>query len=210
MDLLENLRRRRVLAIVRGDDPIAALGSLRVLAEEGIDLLEVSLTGRDALPVLERARRELGDVVALGAGTVMTAADAHSAIDAGATYLVTPGLSAGAREGVRLGVPVLIGALTPTEVTAAMEQGASAIKLFPAQLGGPDYLRALRGPFPEVPFVPVGGIDAAAAVEYLALGAVAVGIGSPLFGDALAGGDLDALRHRAKHLRATVPLLEQP
>lgn len=210
MDLLENLRRRRVLAIVRGDDPIAALGSLRVLAEEGIDLVEVSLTSHDALSVLERARRELGDAVALGAGTVMTAADAHAAVDAGATYLVTPGLSAGAREGVRLGVPVLIGALTPTEVTAAMEQGASAIKLFPAQLGGPDYLRALRGPFPDMPFVPVGGIDAAAAVEYLALGAVAVGIGSPLFGDALAGGDLDALRHRAKYLRATVPPLEQP
>lgn len=210
MDLLENLRRRRVLAIVRGDDPIAALGSLRVLAEEGIDLVEVSLTSHDALSVLERARRELGDAVALGAGTVMTAADAHAAVDAGATYLVTPGLSAGARAGVRLGVPVLIGALTPTEVTAAMEQGASAIKLFPAQLGGPDYLRALRGPFPEVPFAPVGGIDAAAAEEYLALGAVAVGIGSPLFGDALVGGDLDALRHRAKHLRATVPPLEQP
>lgn len=209
MDLLENLRRRRVLAIVRGDDPIAALGSLRVLAEEGIDLLEVSLTGRDALPVLERARRELGDVVALGAGTVMTAADAHAAVDAGATYLVTPGLSAGAREGVRLGVPVLVGALTPTEVGTAMEQGACAVKLFPAQLGGPDYLRALRGPFPEVPFVPVGGVDATAALKYLELGALAVGVGSPLLGDALTGGDLDALRHRAKHLRATVPPLER-
>lgn len=207
MDLLSQLRRRRLLAILRGDDPDAALAAVRILAEEGIDLVEVSLTGRDALSVVRQARAELGNTVAVGAGTIMTAADAKTAVDAGASYLVTPGLSEGAKEGVRLGVPVLIGALTPTEVGTAMEYGACAVKLFPAQLGGPDYLRALRGPFPEVPFVPVGGIDAETAVSYLERGALAVGIGSPLLGDALAGGDLDALRARARQLRAAIPPL---
>jgi 2-dehydro-3-deoxyphosphogluconate aldolase/(4S)-4-hydroxy-2-oxoglutarate aldolase len=88
--------------------------------------------------------------------------------------------------------------LTPTEVHSAMDRGAAAIKLFPASLGGPRYLSALRDPFPGVPFVPVGGVDADAARDYLGRGAVAVGVGSPLVGDAASGGDLAALRERAR------------
>jgi 2-dehydro-3-deoxyphosphogluconate aldolase/(4S)-4-hydroxy-2-oxoglutarate aldolase len=204
MDLLTQLRRRRLLAILRGNDPAATLAAVHILAEEGIDLIEVSLTSRDALTVIERARAELGDVASMGAGTVLTAADAKAAVAAGASFLVTPGLSAGAADGARLGVPVLTGALTPTEVAAAMEQGACAVKLFPAHLGGPEYLHALRRPFPDIPFVPVGGIDAAAALTYFDRGAVAVGVGSPLLGDALSGGALDELRERARHFRSVV------
>jgi 2-dehydro-3-deoxyphosphogluconate aldolase / (4S)-4-hydroxy-2-oxoglutarate aldolase len=201
--LLERLRRRRLLAIVRGSDPEAALASMRVLAGEGIDLIEVSLTTVDALSVIRRAATEMGGQLGLGAGTVLTVADAQAAVEAGAAYLVTPGLSAGAREGVRLGVPVLVGALTPSEVVAAVELGATAVKLFPAaQFGGPSYLRALRAPFPEVPFVPVGGVTAEAVPDYLAAGAVAVGVGSPLTGDSADGGDLLALAERARALRA--------
>lgn len=201
MTLVERLRDRRRLAIVRGGDPDAALASLRVLAEEGIDLVEVSLTTAGALSVIQRAAAENSG--GLGAGTVLTAADAQAAVEAGATYLVTPGLGAGAREGVRLGVPVLVGALTPSEVIAAVELGATAVKLFPAaELGGPAYLRALRAPFPEVPFVPVGGVTLDDVPAYLAAGAIAVGVGSPLVGDAADGGSLDALRARARALRA--------
>jgi len=207
VNLLSQLRQQRLLAIVRGDDPAAVLASARVLADEGIRLIEISLTSRSAVSVLSRARLELGDSIALGAGTVVTTADACAAVAAGASYLVTPCTGAGAREGRRLGTPVLVGALTPTEVVTALDDGASAVKLFPAQLGGPDYLRALRAPFPEVPFVPVGGVDLAAAHEYLAHGAVAVGLGSPLLGDAPDGGDLAALRFRARELRAAVPPL---
>jgi 2-dehydro-3-deoxyphosphogluconate aldolase/(4S)-4-hydroxy-2-oxoglutarate aldolase len=100
-------------------------------------------------------------------------------------------------ESVARGIPVLAGALTPTEVVTAMRLGATAVKLFPASFGGPAYLRALRDPLPGVPVVPVGGVDASLAAEYLAAGAVAVGVGSPLVGDAARGGDLDALRARA-------------
>jgi len=196
VSLLAQLYRRRLLAIVRAGDPETALAIVRVLAEEGIDLVEISLTSADALSVIRRAAA--GGATGLGAGTVLSAAQAQAAIDAGASYLVTPGLSAGAREGVRLGVPVLVGALTPSEVVAAVELGATAVKLFPvAQLGGPSYLRALRAPFPDVPFVAVGGVSAEAVPAYLAAGATAVGVGSPL-----TGGSLDTLPERARAMLA--------
>lgn len=116
--------------------------------------------------------------------------------------MVTPGLGTGVDEAVRQGVPVLAGVITPTEVMAADAAGVAALKLFPGSVGGPVYLRALRAPFPDLPFVPVGGVDSAAAAEYLSSGAVAVGIGSPLIGDAADGGDLDALRRRAAEFLA--------
>ncbi|GAA0382583.1 bifunctional 4-hydroxy-2-oxoglutarate aldolase/2-dehydro-3-deoxy-phosphogluconate aldolase [Microbispora corallina] len=198
---LETLAERRLLAIVRGADPEAALRAVTTLAEEGVDLVEVSLVTPGALSVIARARRKLGDAALLGAGTVLTADDARRAADAGAAYLVTPAVSEAVAAGHALGLPVLAGALTPTEVVAALAAGATAVKLFPASLGGVPYLRALRDPFPAVPFVPVGGVSAEDAVAYLRAGAVAVGVGSPLVGDAAAGGSLDALRSRAAAFR---------
>ncbi|WP_213456361.1 bifunctional 4-hydroxy-2-oxoglutarate aldolase/2-dehydro-3-deoxy-phosphogluconate aldolase [Rhizomonospora bruguierae] len=209
MDLLTQLRRHRLLAVVRGADPAAALASIHVLADEGIPLAEVSLTGTDALAVVSRARAELGDRIILGVGTVVSAADAQAAANAGAAYLVTPCVSAGAAEAANLGLPVVVGALTPTEVATAVDLGAAAVKLFPAELGGPAYLRALRAPFPKVPFVPFGGVHAAAARTYLEGGAVAVGVGSPLLGDAPDGGGLDELRARARGLLAALPPLPE-
>jgi 2-dehydro-3-deoxyphosphogluconate aldolase/(4S)-4-hydroxy-2-oxoglutarate aldolase len=197
MNLLDALRTHRLLAIVRGPDPGAALAAVLVLADSGVALIEISLTGADALGTIRRARAALGPGFALGAGTVLTAADARAAADAGAAFLVTPAVAPGLGEGVRLGLPVLAGALTPTEIVQAQAGGAAAVKLFPASLGGPAYLAALRDPFPETAFVPVGGVDAERAEQYLRRGAVAVGVGSPLLGDAVHGGDPAALRARA-------------
>ncbi|RKT12204.1 2-keto-3-deoxy-phosphogluconate aldolase [Streptomyces sp. 1114.5] len=193
----------RTLAIVRGSNRDAALRTVLVLAEEGITAAEVSLTTPDALWVIEQARRELGPHATLGAGTVLTGEDAARAADAGASFLVTPGLGDDLRR-TTSELPLLIGALTPSEVIAATENGALAVKLFPASLGGPGYLKALRDPFPGVPFVSVGGVDAALARTYLAAGAVAVGVGSPLVGDAAGGGDLNALRARAAGWRTAL------
>ncbi|GGZ41501.1 bifunctional 4-hydroxy-2-oxoglutarate aldolase/2-dehydro-3-deoxy-phosphogluconate aldolase [Streptomyces bluensis] len=198
MNLVESLRRHRLLAIVRGKDPVAALRTVHTLVEEGIAVVEISLTTADALTVIRQARAALGPDALLGAGTVRSAADAARAIDAGASYLVTPAL---VDELAPYGVPLLMGALTPSEIEAALARGADAVKLFPGSVGGPGYLRALRDPFPEVPFVPVGGVDAPAARDYLARGALAVGVGSPLVGDAADGGDLDQLRVRAAEFR---------
>ncbi|MEU6141062.1 bifunctional 4-hydroxy-2-oxoglutarate aldolase/2-dehydro-3-deoxy-phosphogluconate aldolase [Streptomyces sp. NPDC047081] len=199
MDLRAALTAHRLVAIVRGDDPEAALSTVLTLAAEGVELIEISLTGRDALTVIERARQALGPDRPLGAGTVLTVEDARAAHRAGADFAVTPALGEGVGAARELGMPVLAGVMTPTEIVAARSLGADALKIFPAaQAGGPGYLKALRGPFPRELFVPVGGVDEAAALAYLAAGATAVGVGSPLIGDAADGGDIAALRERAR------------
>lgn len=204
MSFLDLLRARRIVGIVRGSDPDAALRVVLALFDEGVDVVEVSLNTADAAAVIARARSALGPDAALGAGTVRTADDAARAADAGASFAVTPALGPGTAAATARRLPVVGGAYTPSEVVAALDSGATAVKLFPASLGGVPYLRALRDPFPDVPFVPVGGVDAAAASSYLAAGAVAVGVGSPLVGDAASGGSLDTLRQRAREFRAGV------
>ncbi|MDF9279443.1 bifunctional 4-hydroxy-2-oxoglutarate aldolase/2-dehydro-3-deoxy-phosphogluconate aldolase [Arthrobacter sp. EH-1B-1] len=198
--LLDGLKRARLLAIIRGSERTASVRTAVALVEEGITYLEVSLNTPEAIEVIAAVRREVGDRAAVGAGTVLTGEDAARVADAGGQFLVTPAVTAAVDSGVLLGLPVLAGAMTPTEAFSAMDRGATAIKLFPASLGGPAYLSALRDPFPNIPFIPVGGVSAEAAAEYLARGAVAVGVGSPLIGDAAGGGDLDALRRRAQEL----------
>ncbi|WP_108988374.1 bifunctional 4-hydroxy-2-oxoglutarate aldolase/2-dehydro-3-deoxy-phosphogluconate aldolase [Streptomyces coelicoflavus] len=205
MDLRATLAAHRLVAIVRGDDADAALRTVLTLAEEGVELIEVSLTGKDALLVIERARAALGPGRPLGAGTVLTADDAVAAHRAGADFAVTPGLGEGVVAAREQGMPVLAGVMTPTDVITARTLGATALKIFPAaQAGGPAYVKALRGPFPHEILVPVGGVDEAAARAHLAAGATAVGVGSPLIGDAADGGSLDALRARARAFRAAV------
>jgi 2-dehydro-3-deoxyphosphogluconate aldolase/(4S)-4-hydroxy-2-oxoglutarate aldolase len=198
VNLREVLRQHRLMAVVGADDPHAALDSILVLADAGITLFEVPLTSKDAVGVLVRARAELGPEAVLGAGTVLTEADVVQAEQADASFIAMPGLAPALAESLRLGLPALVGALTPTEVVAASLAGAAAVKLFPASLGGPAYLRTLREPFPDCPFVPLGGVDADSVPEYLAAGALAVGVGAPLLGDAARGGDLDGLRERAQ------------
>ncbi|MFD5650171.1 bifunctional 4-hydroxy-2-oxoglutarate aldolase/2-dehydro-3-deoxy-phosphogluconate aldolase [Streptomyces sp. NPDC127039] len=200
--LLRRLRRTRLAAIVRGPDPDAALRTVLALLDEGVSLVEVSLNTADALGVIRRAAAEAGPTAFVGAGTVLTEDDVARAREAGASWIVTPALTESVAASVRVVLPVLAGALAPTEAVAARRAGADAVKLFPASIGGPAYLKALRDPFPNLPFVPVGGVDLTGAGQYLAHGAVAVGVGSPLVGDAARGGDLDALRERARRFTA--------
>ncbi len=203
MDFSTALREERLVAIIRGRDPEASFRSVITLVEAGVALVEVSLSGTDALKVIERARAELGDEAWLGAGTVVTEEDAQRASQAGANLIVTPGLGPGCTASLAQGLPVLAGVLTPSEICEAAATDAAALKIFPASaLGGPDYLKALRGPFPDLPFVPVGGVGVAETEAYLKLGAVAVGVGSPLIGDAADGGDLGELRRRAAEFKA--------
>jgi 2-dehydro-3-deoxyphosphogluconate aldolase/(4S)-4-hydroxy-2-oxoglutarate aldolase len=210
MDLHRCLQDRRLLAIVRGNDADAALRTVDVLLDSGITLLEVSLGTAGAFDVIRRVAASGGAAATIGAGTVLEADDADRAADAGATFLVTPAAGAGATRGFALRIPVLTGAFTPTEAVTAMREGAAAIKLFPAMLGGPDYLRALREPLPDVPFVPVGGVREDQVTAYLDAGAIAVGVGSPLVGDAASGGDLEALRERARLFVRALSASEAP
>lgn len=194
-DLLTLLTAHRVVAIIRGTDADAAVAAGRALVAAGIPLLEVSLTTPGAVAAIHELALLPGCFV--GAGTVVTERDAAAAAAAGATYVVTPAVTEGVAASVALGLPVLGGAQTATEALAALRAGASAVKLFPASVGGPGFLKALRDPFPGIPFVPVGGVDLEAARAYLRVGAVAVGVGGPLVGDAASGGSVDALTERA-------------
>ncbi|MHA7210428.1 bifunctional 4-hydroxy-2-oxoglutarate aldolase/2-dehydro-3-deoxy-phosphogluconate aldolase [Arthrobacter sp. MDT1-65] len=196
--LLAGLGTSRLLAIIRGTDADACFRTATALVDEGVDFLEVSLNSTDAVDVIARIRAETDGRAHIGAGTVLTADDVRRVAEAGAEFIVTPASGPSLAAATGRGIPVLAGALTPSEAYAAMSQGASAIKLFPASLGGPGYLAALRDPFPGIPFIPVGGVDQDAAVAYLGKGALAVGVGSPLIGDATGGGSLDALRRRAR------------
>jgi 2-dehydro-3-deoxyphosphogluconate aldolase / (4S)-4-hydroxy-2-oxoglutarate aldolase len=163
--------------------------------------VEVTLTSEGALEAFGRLREELPADALLGVGTVRTPADAGRAVEAGATYLIAPDFRPEVVSwAVEREVPVMPGALTPTEIAAAWGAGATAVKVFPiSAVGGPAYLKAVRAPLPEVPLVPTGGVGVDDIGTYLAAGAVAVGIGSPLLGDAGdPGGDLDALAERAR------------
>lgn len=194
----DTLRETRLLAIVRGDRPDAVRATVETLFDAGVRLVEVSITGGAALRVIGSLAGLVPEGCLLGAGTVRTEADVAGVVESGARFVVTPAVTAAVPAAVGARLPVLAGALTPTEIETALEIGATAVKLFPASLGGPAYLSALRQPFPDVPLVPVGGVGVAQARDYLARGAIAVGVGSPLVGDAASGGDLGALAERAK------------
>ncbi|GAB2604678.1 bifunctional 4-hydroxy-2-oxoglutarate aldolase/2-dehydro-3-deoxy-phosphogluconate aldolase [Streptomyces capparidis] len=201
-DFTSRLRRDGLAAIVRGRSADAALRTVVALVEEGVGLIEISLNTVDACDVIAKAVREVGEDAFIGAGTVVTRGDLLRARDAGAAWIVTPTTGDAVTAAVQQRLPVLAGALTPTEAAAAMAAGATAVKLFPASLGGHAYLRALKDPFPTMPVVPVGGVDADLVPGYFAAGALAVGVGSPLVGDAAHGGDLESLRHRARLFRS--------
>ena len=144
-----------------------------------------------------------GDVADIGVGTVVDGEQLDAAVRAGAHYLVTPIADPDlVTAATRAGVPIVPGGLTPTELFGAWRAGAAAVKIFPANVVGPGYLKDLRGPFPGIAAVPSGGVDLAGAAAWLAAGAAAVSVGGPLLGDALRGGDLAALRDRTSEFVA--------
>ncbi|MBY6682405.1 bifunctional 4-hydroxy-2-oxoglutarate aldolase/2-dehydro-3-deoxy-phosphogluconate aldolase [Rhodococcus sp. BP-316] len=195
-DALATILEDRALVVVRAPsipDPAALADAL---VAGGLRAVELTFTTPNVLDCL-RAASSSGAV--MGAGTVMTGDQARAAIDAGARFLVTPGLrpdvAAVAHE---RDVPVMMGALTPTEIMAALDLGAAAVKVFPAKLFGPSYFGDLRGPFPDVPLVPSGGVNADNAADYLARGAVAVTAGTDVVPPAaVAAGLWDNITARA-------------
>jgi len=157
-------------------------------------VVEITMTVPDALLIIREVVRSIGQRVLVGAGTVTNAAEARECLDAGARFLVSPGLSLPVFELARtLGRLAVPGALTPTEVMAAREAGARVIKIFPCgSVGGAKYLKALSGPFPDLRFIPTGGVSPSNVGEFFAAGAFAVGMGSDLI-------DARAIREGRKH-----------
>ncbi|MCT2594084.1 bifunctional 4-hydroxy-2-oxoglutarate aldolase/2-dehydro-3-deoxy-phosphogluconate aldolase [Streptomyces sp. N2-109] len=187
---------QRVLAIVRADSAERATETARALLDAGITSLEISLTTPGATGAVAALRRETGDDVMIGAGTVLDAAAARTALDAGARFLVSPNLDAEViRTGHRYGAPVFPGVATASEAVRALELGADALKLFPASALGPRWVSDVRAALPQAPLVPTGGITPRSAPEWIAAGAVACGMGA-----ALAEGDGAAVRARVTDL----------
>jgi 2-dehydro-3-deoxyphosphogluconate aldolase / (4S)-4-hydroxy-2-oxoglutarate aldolase len=183
MTTLDLLRTDRVLSVVRAPSIDDARDLCAALVAGGIHVVELTFTTPDLPRHLERASAtadQTGAVV--GAGTVQTAAQAKAAVDAGARFLVTPGLgpeAAAIVEAARAtAIPVVLGALTPSEVMTAIAVGADAVKIFPAHHLGPKYLKDLSGPFPGVPLIPSGGVSAGNARQFLDAGALAVSAGT--------------------------------
>jgi len=199
-DPLAALRAATVVAVLRAPSAEAGIRATDALMAGGVTGIEITYSTPDAAAVIREIRRRHGDAVHLGAGTVLEPRQAREAVDAGAEFLVSPGTDAelaGAMLGT--GVTVLSGALSPSEVMTALRLGVHVVKLFPASLGGPAYLKALRGPFPQVDFVPTGGVNAANLAEWLAAGAVAVGAGGELCpAAAMASGDWDTITATAQ------------
>ena len=187
----------RLLGIVRYRDAGDVEGALGALVRGGIELVEVTLDTPGALDAVERGRRSGWSI---GVGTVLEPDQVDRSVDAGAAFVVSPGVVPGVVErALELGVDVVPGAFTPTEVIRAHAMGVSAVKLFPASLGGPSYLRALLGPLADVPLVPTGGIAIQEVSAYLDAGAACVGLGGALAGERPPANDteLGAIAERA-------------
>ena len=203
---LTRLREQRLVAVIRAPDAQAALGAARAVAAGGVRIVEITFTVPDAPQVMAALRDEPG--LTVGAGTVLTAAQARAALAAGARFVIAPNFSREvADEALGAGVLFCPGAYTTTEILAARAAGAHLVKIYPVGVvGGPAYIRIIRDPLPDIPMLAAGGTTLENAVPFLEAGCVGVGLGASLADPALAAaGRFDELTRRA---RAFVERLE--
>ena len=190
-----------IVPVVRASSSRQAMMAVEAVCRGGIPIAEITMTVPAAVPLIREVVKSLGSDVLVGAGTVLDAATARQCVDAGAEFVVSPGLDAPTVEfAMAERVLVIAGALTPTEVMTALRLGADMVKIFPCgELGGADYIRALRGPFPHVPMVPTGGVNLENAAAFILAGAVALGVGGELIQSAaLASGNTRAITELAR------------
>jgi 2-dehydro-3-deoxyphosphogluconate aldolase / (4S)-4-hydroxy-2-oxoglutarate aldolase len=204
-EVIRRIREVGIIPVVRAASVEEATAAVAAVHAGGIPVVEITMTVPNAISVIRSVAQQLGNDVLVGAGTVTSAEQAEQCIQAGAKFLVSPGLSvavlAVARAHAMLAIP---GALTPTELMMALDHGAKLVKIFPCgNVGGPKYLKSLRGPFPHVAMIPTGGVNAGNAAEFIAAGAFALGVGADLV-------DVAALRagHPEKITQAAQELVQ--
>ncbi len=204
--VLKSIEDGRIVAILRGDFGGREEAIASVLVEAGITAIEVTLNSPNAFGSINLLAVRFGSRIAIGAGTVLRADEVERAARAGATFIVSPNLSVSVIEATkRTGLVSLPGCFTPSEIIEALDAGADAVKLFPAQCLGEDFIRALRGPLPNARLIPTGGVTPEAARSYVEAGAWAVGVGSELIGKAVAKDEgFESLRQRAAAFVAAV------
>jgi len=204
--LLDRIIECGIVAIVRGQSDDLILKAIEAALAGGINVIEVTFTVPNALQIIEKLAGQLSSDFVLGAGTVLSPEKAASAIDAGAQFIVSPNTDVSVIEAAKSrGVPVCPGALTPTEVVTAWQAGGDVIKIFPANVMGPKYLKDLHGPLPDVPFMPTGGVNLSTAREYLENGAVALGVGGDLINKKLMDeGNFADITNRARQFKQII------
>jgi 2-dehydro-3-deoxyphosphogluconate aldolase/(4S)-4-hydroxy-2-oxoglutarate aldolase len=202
MSVVEQIEADGVVAIVRLDDLSRAVPLTEALVRGGIRAVEFTFTNRLAARVIEEVRNALDGRAIVGAGTVLDPETARTAILAGAEFIVTPTVSNPTIELChRYSIPTAIGAFTPTEILTAWQAGASFVKVFPATTLGPQYLKDVRGPLPQVKLIPTGGVNADNAADFIRAGASAIAVGSNLVdAKTVAASDWDVIEERAKRL----------
>lgn len=205
-DRLDRARATGVLAVLRAPSPELALEASEAIIRGGVTGIEVTYSTPDAPAVIRELVARHGDAAYVGAGTVTTEEQATAAAEAGAEFLVSPGtLPDLTRAMLDTGKVVMTGAMTPTEVMAALSLGVDVVKIFPASLGGPSYLGALRGPFPDAPLMPTGGVTPDNLADWFRAGAVAVGAGGDLAnGVSIKASDWADLTKRAERFAAAL------
>lgn len=205
-EVIAALLQTGVVAVVRVDQPRDLIGLVRALADGGVRLVEITMTVPSALEVIERAASELGADALIGAGTVLDATTARSAITAGAAFVVSPSLDRDVITTAHLyGKAVIPGCLTPSEIQQALRAGADVVKLFPGRVATPGYFADLKGPFPQARLMPTGNVDLRTTPEYIRAGAVAVGVGKALVDpQALEAANWPLISKRARAFRKAV------
>ena len=195
-----------VIAIMRAKSPDQLLAAAEAVKVGGVRAIEVTMTTPGALEVIREAVARFGDQVLFGAGSVLDPESARAAILAGAQFIVAPTLNLQTIELCkRYGVAVMPGAFTPTEILTAWEAGADFVKVFPASVGGPAYIKAVKQPLPQVKLVPVGGVDLNTTADFIRAGADLVGVGGELINQKLLDTrDFSAITERARRFCAEV------
>ena len=202
-EVLAHIQDVALVPVVRAPSAELALGAVEAILEGGVSIFEITLTVPGAVQLIEKLAQRFGSRAVIGAGTVLSADQAAACIDAGAQFIVSPGLDLATVELVlSRSICCMPGALTPTEIISAWKLGVDMVKVFPCSaMGGAKYIKALRGPLPDIKLLPTGGVNAATAREYLHAGSNALGIGSELVdAKALAAGQTALITARAKEL----------
>jgi 2-dehydro-3-deoxyphosphogluconate aldolase/(4S)-4-hydroxy-2-oxoglutarate aldolase len=206
-EIFQQIRDIAIVPVIRTKDAESAIRSVEAVSEGGIRCAEITMTVPGAIKALERVADRFGDRLLLGAGTVLDPETARACLLAGANFFVTPALNLATIEiAKRYSKPIFPGALTPTEVVTAWEAGADAIKVFPCSaLGGAKYIRALKGPFPHIQYVPTGGVNLDTITEFLEAGCCAVGVGGELVdAKTISEGRYEVFTDRARRMRMKV------
>jgi len=203
---LNAIEQSGLIAVIRADSPGQLVDVCRALAAGGANVAEITMTTPGALAAIEQARGQLGDDCLIGVGSVLDPETARAAILAGAQFVFCPTYNPQViTMGHRYDVPVVSGALTPTEIINAFSAGADLVKVFPANHFGPKYFKDLLAPMPQLRLTPTGGVSLDTAKDWLDAGAVCLGVGSALVKkDLIKAGDWDALTDLARQFAAIV------